>query len=132
MKIVPIALCLSCLLWQQAKADIVIVVHPTMQENITMDDISRVFTGRSSILEPVNLTDANPVRSVFDEKALGRSSSQIKAHWSKLVFTGKGTPPKELASDSDVLSYVASNEFAVGYINSANVNDSVKVIHTIK
>lgn len=132
MRTLFVALCISGLFWQQAKADVVIVVHPSMNETISMDDISRVFTGRSSILEPINLIDSNPLRSTFDEKALGRSSSQVKAHWSKLVFTGKGTPPKELASDSDVLAFVAENEFAIGYLHSAKVDDSVKVIHTIK
>lgn len=132
MRTLFVALCLGCLFWQQAKADVVIVVHPSMNETISMDDISRVFTGRSSILEPINLIDSHPLRSTFDEKALGRSSSQVKAHWSKLVFTGKGTPPKELASDSDVLAFVAENEFAIGYLHSAKVDDSVKVIHTIK
>lgn len=132
MRTLFVALCISALFWQQAKADVVIVVHPSMNETISMDDISRVYTGRSSILEPINLIDSNPLRSTFDEKALGRSSSQVKAHWSKLVFTGKGTPPKELASDSDVLAFVAENEFAIGYLHSAKVDDSVKVIHTIK
>lgn len=132
MKYLPIALCIGCLFSFSVRADIVIVVHPTMQENISMDDISRVFTGRSSVLEPINLADANPLRSVFDEKALGRSSSQIKAHWSKLVFTGKGTPPKELANDQEVITYITNNEFAVGYIHRDNLSDAVRVIHTIK
>ncbi|KKO44986.1 phosphate ABC transporter substrate-binding protein [Arsukibacterium ikkense] len=127
-----IMLLAGCTLLQTARADLVIVVHPSMNEMVTIDDISRVYTGRSSVLEPVNLADANPLRSVFDEKALGRTSSQIKAHWSKLVFTGKGTPPKEFASDDEVVNYVANNEFSIGYIDSSKVTTSVKVLHTIK
>ncbi len=127
-----ISLLAGTMLLQMAKADLVIIVHPSMNEAISTDDISRVYTGRASTLEPVNLNDASPLRSVFDEKALGRTSSQIKAHWSKLVFTGKGSPPKEFPSDDEVINYVANNEFSIGYVDSSKVNDSVKVLHIVK
>ncbi|WP_019677385.1 hypothetical protein [Arsukibacterium perlucidum] len=133
MKLLKLSFLLAgCLAVQTAQADLVIVVHPSMNESITIDDISRVYTGRSSVLEPVNLSDANPIRGAFDEKALGRTSSQIKAHWSKLVFTGKGSPPKEFASEEEVLNYVANNEFSIGYVDSSKVSSSVKVLHTVK
>ncbi|MDP5135755.1 phosphate ABC transporter substrate-binding protein [Rheinheimera baltica] len=112
-------------------AQVVVVVNPAMNETITNDEIARIYTGRSSALTPVNLRDSDTKRAIFDEKAVGRSSSQLKAYWSKLVFTGKGNPPKELASDADVVSFVGSNEYAIGYIDAANVTDQVKVIHTI-
>lgn len=119
------------LLCFSAVAQVVVVVNPAMNENISSDDIARLYTGRSSVLQPVNLKESDAKRAQFDEKAVGRSSAQLKAYWSKLVFTGKGTPPPELNSDADVIQFVSSNEYGIGYIDAANVTDKVKVIMTL-
>lgn len=52
--------------------------------------------------------------------------------WAKIVFAGKGTPPKTLKSDTEVISWVASTPGAVGYVNSAAADDSVKVLMVSK
>ena len=85
------------------------------------------FPGGSTAL-PVNLSSSSEVRKTFDKKALGKSASQIKAYWSKLVFSGKGNPPKEVADDAETISLVAKNPAVIGYIDSSNVTDRVKVI----
>jgi hypothetical protein len=59
---------------------------------------------------------------------LGRSSSQVSAYWSKLVFTGKGIPPKEVADDAAVVDLVSKNPSVIGYIDKASVTDAVKVV----
>lgn len=131
MKKLAITLASIFLVSFSAVAQVVVVVHPTMNETITTDEIARVYTGRSSVLVPVNLRDADAKRAIFDEKAVGRTSAQLKAHWSKLVFTGKGNPPQEFATDAEVIAFISSNEYAIGYIDAANVTDQVKVIHTL-
>lgn len=114
-----------------ALAQVVVVVNPGLTEEISKDEIARIYTGRSSVLVPVNLKESDTKRAVFDEKAVGRSSAQLKAYWSKLVFTGKGNPPQEVASDADVIAFISNNEYGIGYIEAANVTDKVKVIHTL-
>ncbi len=131
MKKLSITLASILLVSFSAVAQVVVVVHPSMNETITTDEIARVYTGRSSVLVPINLRDADAKRAIFDEKAVGRTSAQLKAHWSKLVFTGKGNPPQEFATDAEVIAFISSNEYAIGYIDAANVTDQVKVIHTL-
>lgn len=70
----------------------------------------------------------SPVRAEFNDKALGKNASQLKAYWSRLIFTGKGTPPKESGNDADVVALVAQNPNMVGYIDESALNDSVKVL----
>jgi ABC-type phosphate transport system substrate-binding protein len=135
MKTAIFAIC--CLMSATVTAGIAVVVHPTNGAELSKDDLSRLYTGRTSNFPdgssavPINLGDASSLRAMFDEKALGRSSSQIKAYWSKLVFTGKGTPPKEVATPAEVLQLVANNPNIVGYIDSAEVTPAVKVVLTI-
>lgn len=120
-----------------ALANVAVIVHPSNAAALTQDDINKIFTGRAKSFtdgkaaEPVNLAEAVAVRADFDQKVLGRSSSQMKAYWSKLVFTGKGTPPKELASEQEVIDAVAKNPAAIGYVSAGAANGSVKVALTL-
>lgn len=115
-------------------AEVAVVVHPSNAVTLDQAEIGRLFTGRGTTFNngnkatPLNLAESAPARADFDSKVLGKSSSQMKAYWSKLVFTGKGTPPKELASDTDVKAAVAADPSAIGYIDAAAVDASVKVV----
>jgi ABC-type phosphate transport system substrate-binding protein len=48
------------------------------------------------------------------------------------VFTGKATPPKELASSADVVKAVAADPSAIGYVEKGAVDASVKVVYEVK
>ena len=115
-----------------AYADIAVIVHPSNAAAIDIDELNRLYTGRSSALTAINLAEGMPIRSEFDEKGAGRASAQLKAYWSKLVFTGKGTPPAELANEAAMLEHVAANPDAIGYVDAASVNGSGKVILTLE
>ena len=95
-------------------------------ENIFLGK-TKTFPGGAQAV-PVNLDSAMPLRETFDTKVLGKSSSQLKSYWSQKVFTGKGTPPKEVTSGAEMIKLVASNPNIIGYIDSSEANDSVKVI----
>jgi ABC-type phosphate transport system substrate-binding protein len=56
----------------------------------------------------------------------------VKAIWSKLVFTGKAKPPTQLATSAEVVKAVAADPEAVGYVDRAAVDSSVKVVYEIK
>ena len=116
------------------QAEISVIVNPANANAVSADDLNRLFLGRASSFAdgskatPLNLAEGQVSRDEFDSKVLNRSSAQLKAYWSKLVFTGKGTPPKELADDAAVKAAVAADASAVGYISSGSVDGSVKVV----
>jgi len=118
------------------QAEIAVIVNPANANAVSADDLNRLFLGRASSFSdgvkatPINIAEGQAARDEFDSKVLNRSSAQLKAYWSKLVFTGKGTPPKELADDAAVKAAVASDSSAIGYISSASVDGSVKVVAT--
>lgn len=136
MKVLKIALLASTLSVSSAWADISVVINPANTNAVSADDLNRLFLGRASSFAdgskatPLNMAEGQAARDEFDNKVLSRSSAQLKAYWSKLVFTGKGTPPKELADDAAVKAAVAADSSAIGYISSASVDGSVKVVAT--
>lgn len=127
---IVVLICLTCAC--PAFADIAVIVHPGNAAEVNLDELNRLYTGRSSTLTAVNLSEGLAIRAEFDEKGAGRASAQLKAYWSKLVFTGKGTPPAELSSEAAMLAHVAANPDSIGYVDAASVDDSVKVVLTIE
>lgn len=119
----------------QCFAQLTLVVNPANTNNLTEKDVQRIFLGKEkkfpdgSETLPVNQVADNSLRKSFDEDVLGRNSSQVSAYWSKLVFTGKGIPPKEVSTDAEVIDLVSKNPSVIGYIDSSSVTDSVKVVN---
>ena len=124
----------SALFTNVASAEIAIVVNPANGNAVDVAEIKRIFLGKQS-----SFADGSPAVALdqaegsapvaeFNEKVLNRSASQLKAYWSKLIFTGKGQPPEKVAGDADVLKMVAGSPDKIGYVDSASVDGSVKVI----
>jgi len=112
-----------------ALAEVVVVVNPKAAEaSMTKDQIAQFFLGKSSSMTPVDQPEDAPIRAEFYKKVTDKEASQAKALWSKLVFTGKATPPKEVANSAAVKAAVAANPKAIGYMEKSAVDSSVKVV----
>ncbi|WP_430460191.1 phosphate ABC transporter substrate-binding protein [Thalassolituus sp. LLYu03] len=130
-----IAIAASLLLGAAANAEIaVIVAAGNANGALDQDTISRIFLGKTANFPdgsqaiPIDQNEGSAVRESFNDKVLGKSSSQLKAYWSRLIFTGKGTPPKESGADADIKALVAKNPNLVGYVDASAVDASVKVV----
>ena len=119
-----------------AFADIAVIVHPSNEDALDKSSISRIFLNKAKTFpsgaqaEPLALSDDQPASDEFNSKVLNKSTAQLTAFWSKLVFTGKGQPPKVFSSDAEIISAVASNPNAIGYVDAESVDDSVRVAAT--
>ena len=117
-----------------ALADVAVIVHPSNGNDIDKAFIKKAFVGKVKSFDngdgiiAINQESGNKPTEEFNEKILNKSASQLKAYWSKQLFTGKGTPPKEVSSNEEVIQLVASNPNFIGYVDASQVNDSVKVI----
>ncbi|WP_440962679.1 hypothetical protein ACL58G_18080 [Massilia sp. GER05] len=114
-----------------AMAEVVVVVNPSApQASMTRDEVAQYFLGKSTALAPVDQPESAPIRAEFYKKVADKDMSQVKALWSKLVFTGKATMPKEVGGSADVRRAVAANPKAIGYMEKSAVDATVKVIYT--
>jgi ABC-type phosphate transport system substrate-binding protein len=114
-----------------AMAEVVVVVNPKAPEaSMTKDQVAQFFLGKSSSMTPVDQPESAPIRAEFYKKVTDKDASQVKSLWSKLVFTGKATMPKEAGDSAAVKKAVAADPKAIGYIEKSAVDGSVKVIYT--
>ncbi|MBV8466182.1 MAG: phosphate ABC transporter substrate-binding protein [Burkholderiales bacterium] len=123
----------------RAEADIAIVVGAKAPvDKVAADEVTPIFLGKSvnfangSPVAPVFLSESDPLREKFDSEVLKKSETELKAYWSKMAFTGRAMAPHEYPSAAEIKKAVAGNPKLVGYIDSAEVDGSVKVLLTIK
>lgn len=120
-----------------SSAETAVIVHPS-NGNASLDQgtVKKIFLGKAkkfpdgSQAIPIDQGDDSPVKKGFLDTVVGKSPSQLKSYWSKRVFTGKGTPPKQVGSGADVKKLVAENPATIGYIDSSEVDGTVKVVMT--
>ena len=121
-----------------AQAQVVVIVNPkSPTATMTADQVAAIFLGKTSVLPngatamPADQTETAAIREQFYAKVAGKQSAQVKAAWSRLVFSGKATPPRELPGSAEVKKFVAANTDAIGYIEKSALDGSVKAVLTV-
>jgi ABC-type phosphate transport system substrate-binding protein len=100
---------------------------------ISSDDVKGVFLLTKTSLkegghvEPV-LEKGGSVHEAFLRDYVGKSDSALQTYYRSLAFTGKGSIPKQVASDADVVAYVAKTKGAIGYVAPETATSGVKVL----
>lgn len=119
-------------------ADVLVVVNKNNDSELSSEYISRIFLGKKKSFSngvsaiPLDLTQGNAARTKFVKTLLKKNDQQIKAYWAQLLFTGKGTPPREVDDASMVIDLISKNPSLIGYIDSTELDDRVKVVYRIQ
>jgi len=130
MKTIISMLALPLMLVSVAQADVVVIGN-VAAPNMSKDEVTQFFLGKSQAMKPVDRTSSDPIKAQFYQKLSGQDLSQVKATWSRLVFTGKATAPKELPDAAAVKKAVVADPKAIGYIDKSEVDATVKVLLTL-
>lgn len=110
---------------------VVIVSTKNPATRMFSEQAAQFFLGKSKMFSPIDQAEGSAIRNEFYQKVTDKDPAQIKAHWSKLVFTGTAQPPKEYKSNAEVKKAVADDPKAIGYIDKSAVDDTVRVIFTL-
>ena len=118
-----------------AADDVVAVVSAKSPiAGLNASQVADIFLGKTNrfpdgtLAVPVDLPEESPAREKFYAEYAGKSPAQVKAHWSKIIFTGRGQPPKQLGSGAEAKKFVAENPNAIAYIDSKLVDNSLRVL----
>ena len=117
-------------------ADVKVIANNSVSiSSVSLDDLKDVFLENKDSLggshvEPV-LLKGGPAHEAFLKEFLGKNDSVLQTYYRSLVFSGKGDMPKALASDADVVAYVAKTKGAIGYVSSGASTEGVKTL-TVK
>ena len=123
---------------QGADGFVVIVNADNPVSEISKSDLSGFLLKKKSkwsngtSVEPADLDSSSEVRAAFSEAVHGRTVASIKNYWQRQIFSGRGVPPKEVKSDSEMVSHVSADPGAIGYVApGARLEDGVKRVRVV-
>lgn len=118
-----------------ALADVVAVVSAKSPiTTLSKSQVVDIFLGKANRFPdgaqavPIDQAEGSAARDEFYDKVAGKSAAQIKAYWSKVIFTGRGQPPSTVSNDIEMKKRISANAAAIGYIDRTMVDDSVRVV----
>ncbi len=132
MKINILSLVVSLGFAKVQAGEIVIIGNSNVPKmDITM--VQKIYTGKVISVEGINVT---PVavkagmseRNRFLQNFMNEDEEKYTAYWTVRRYIGKGTPPNELDSTTDVIRYVKQTSGAVGYIDETQLEADTNVI----
>ncbi|MGI4857349.1 MAG: phosphate ABC transporter substrate-binding protein [Janthinobacterium lividum] len=132
------ALILCSIAMPAARAELVVVVSDKNPlATLTENQVADIFLGRTGYFPgggpatPIDQPDDSPSRAEFYRVITGKSPAQLKVYWSKLIFTGRGQPPREVGDAAAVKKLLIARPDTIGYIDSSDQDPRLKVIRIV-
>ena len=118
-----------------AHADVVAVVSAKSSvTGLSMADIADIFLGKrarypdGSPAVPLDQVEGSAEREAFYARYAAKTPVEMKMHWSKLIFTGRGQPPRQVGDAQAVKAALAQQPNAIGYIERSLVDDTLTIL----
>lgn len=119
----------------QKTDEIVVIVHKDNPlRALSQSELRPIFLTKKmswpdgSLIVAYNLPEKDTVRQGFDAAVLGLDPERVSRYWVDRKIRGDERPPTRLGSPASVVRMVASNKGAIGYVNAADNNASVKIV----
>lgn len=130
----------AAVLWQSAIGGelVVIVSSKSPVTSLRQEQVADIFLGQIASLPggsevvAVDQVVGSPERDEFYSKVTSKTRPLVKAYWSKMIFTGRGQPPKEVGGSAAIRKMVADNPGLIGYIDKASLDPSVKTVLLVR
>lgn len=120
-------------------AEIAVVVNrDSPVQTLNQRQVSDLFLGRARALasgEGVVLFEQpsqSPLREEFYRMLNGMGLKQLNAYWARLQFSGEVLPPASLPDSRAVLDAVRRQRNAIGYVDAALADGTVRVVLRLK
>lgn len=116
----------------------IVVSADSKLTQITEDDVARLYLGRSSTINdievtPIDFKEDTPLALDFHSKVLKKNPLQYQQYWARLLFTGKAKPPvANMDTPEAMVKFISTNKGTLGYTNQKTVPADVKVILVIE
>lgn len=117
---------------------VVIVSARSAAPPMRADQVAAIFLGQSAQLPDGAMVAAidQPVgsstRDAFYARVAAKSPALLKAYWSKMLFTGRGQPPREADDNAAVRKLVADTPGMIGYIDRSALDASVRPVLVLR
>jgi len=122
-----------------ARAELVVIGHISLPVNeLDLQKIRDIWFGKikrladNAPVRPIDQSPGSKLRDDFYMRSFDKPPQQVKAYWARVTFTGKDEAPLSFSDDATVRAWVAKHPEAIGYIDSAAADSSIKVLFKFK
>jgi ABC-type phosphate transport system substrate-binding protein len=130
---------LLVLLHSAGAAELIVIVSARNPVGaLRADQVAEIFLGQVGRFPdggeavPLDQSVGTPLRDMFYTKVTAKSPALVKAYWTKMIFTGRGQPPREAVNSVAVRKLVADSPSLIGYIDRSALDSSVKPVLVIQ
>lgn len=128
-------ICLLTLAARQAAAELVVVSSPKSGvEHLSKQEVIFLFMGRWRLLPsgiqaaPIDQAIDSPERVDFYRRLVNKEPSEIKAYWSRLVFSGGSRPPYVAENREELVRLISNTPGAIGYLERSHVDNRLRIV----
>jgi ABC-type phosphate transport system substrate-binding protein len=117
---------------------VVIVSAKNPVSAMNADQVASIFLAQSARFPDnhnafaVDQALGSPQRDAFYARVTAKSPALLKSYWTRLIFTGRAQPPREVADSARVRKLVADDPSLIGYIDQSELDASVKAVLVVR
>ena len=118
-----------------ANAEPVVVVSAASSlRQLSQDEVVNIFLGRYRRLPngdtalPIDQPESSPVRADFYRRLVNKDLNEINAYWSRLIFSGRTSPPLQASSAADVMVWLLGQPGGVAYVERTQVDKRLRIV----
>ena len=125
---------LSSLAGRACAEPVVVVNAGSAIGPLSQDEVTNIFLGRYRRLptgdaaQPIDQPESSPLRAEFYRQLVNKDVSEINAYWSRLIFSGRTSPPLQAASVADVIGLLLERPGAIAYVERTKVDKRLRII----
>ncbi|MEJ0006953.1 MAG: hypothetical protein WDM77_11450 [Steroidobacteraceae bacterium] len=114
--------------------EVVVVSAKSAITTLSKTQVADIFLGKTtrfpngSQAVPIDQAEGTLARDEFYTWIVGKSAAQMKAYWSKIIFTGRGQPPKAVPSSADSKKLIVANPNTIGYLEPKLIDDTLRAV----
>ncbi len=123
------------LLGLQGRADLVLIINKSNAVHLDAVQVRNIFLGRSHYFPdgqpviPLQQVPGSPAYEEFSRELIHKDDARLRAYWSRMVFTGRGLPPRVVASAAQAIDRVAHHPEMIAYVPADSPGlDQVRVL----
>ena len=113
---------------------VVVVSAASALRQLSQDEVVNIFLGRYRRLPngdtalPIDQPESSPVRADFYRRLVNKDLNEINAYWSRLIFSGRTSPPLQASSSADVIVWLLGQPGGVAYVDRTQVDKRLRIV----
>lgn len=112
----------------RAESLYVVANSQTPLDNLSRGDVINIYMGRnrslpnSGIALPLDIDSNYAEKAKFYKKLIKRDLPEVNSYWTRVMFSGDASPPRQVDTYDDIRELVKNNKGAIAYLPQAELD----------